>query len=64
MTYGVLKPQFESLIPKSKKWAVHQFKGNAGIVLDTHPGRDDLPSVMVIGTSRWMTTSYSWAEPS
>ncbi|WP_026292745.1 M28 family peptidase [Rubritalea marina] len=47
MSYGVLKPEFEKFMPKS--WAVHQFKGNAGIVVDTHPGRDDLPSVMIIG---------------
>lgn len=47
MTYGVLKPYFESFMPKD--WKVHQFKGNAGIVVDTHPGRDDMTSVMVIG---------------
>ncbi len=47
MTYGVLKPYFESFAPKA--WKLHQFKGNAGIVLDTHPDRDDLLSVMVIG---------------
>lgn len=47
MSYGVLKPFFEDLKPKS--WTIHQFKGNAGIVLDTHPGEDAMPSVMVIG---------------
>lgn len=47
MTYGVLKPYFESFAPEG--WKVQQFKGNAGIVLDTHPGRDDLFSVMIIG---------------
>ncbi len=47
MTYGVLKPFFEDIKPKS--WAVHQFKGNAGIVLDSHPGEDDRTSVMIIG---------------
>lgn len=47
MTYGVLAPQFESFSPDS--WSVHGFRGNAGIVLDTHPGRDDLLSVMIIG---------------
>ena len=47
MSYGVLKPFFDRIKPKS--WAVHQFKGNAGLVLDTHPGRDDLTSVMIIG---------------
>ena len=47
MTYGVLKPYFESFAPES--WKVHQYKGNAGVVLDTHPGRDDMLKVMVIG---------------
>ena len=49
MTYGVLKPYFDKIKPKN--WQVHQFKGNAGLVLDTHPGRDDLTSVMFIGHS-------------
>ena len=47
MSYGVLKPYFEKFMPKS--WAIHQFKGNAGIVLDTHPGKGDMTSVMIIG---------------
>jgi len=47
MSYGVLKPYFEKFMPKS--WAIHQFKGNAGIVVDTHPGKDDMTSVMIIG---------------
>ncbi len=47
MSYGVLKPYFEKFMPKS--WGIQQFKGNAGIVLDTHPGRDDMTSVMIIG---------------
>ena len=47
MTYGVLKPHFESFAPAS--WQLHQFKGHAGVVLDTHPGRDGLFKVMVIG---------------
>lgn len=47
MSYGVLKPYFEKFIPKG--WAIHQFKGNAGIVVDTHPGEDDKTSVMIIG---------------
>ncbi|ABM61701.1 M20/M25/M40 family metallo-hydrolase [Halorhodospira halophila] len=47
MTYGVLKPYFESFAPA--EWRVHQFQGHAGIVLDTHPGRDDLFKVMVVG---------------
>jgi len=47
MTYGVLKPYFESFAPEG--WQVRQFRGNASVVLDTHPGRDDLFSVMIIG---------------
>ena len=47
MTYGVLKPYFESFLQDD--WKLHQFKGHAGVVLDTHPGRDDLFSVMIIG---------------
>jgi len=47
MTHGVLKPFFEEISPKG--WRVHTYKGNAGIVLDTHPGEDDLLSVMIIG---------------
>jgi putative aminopeptidase FrvX len=47
MSYGVLKPAFEKFMPKS--WGVHQFKGNAGIVVDTHPGDDKRPSVMIVG---------------
>ena len=47
MTYGVLKPFFEETIPDT--WAIHQFRGNAGLVVDSHPGRDDMFSVMVIG---------------
>ncbi len=47
MTYGVLKPWLES--HASSDWHVHQFRGHAGIVMDTHPGRDDLFKVMLIG---------------
>lgn len=47
MTYGVLKPHFETFMPDG--WEIHRFKGNAGIVLDTAPGRDDLPTIMFIG---------------
>lgn len=47
MTMGVLKPFFDEI--KHEHWGVHQFKGNAGIVLDTHPGRDDMLSVMLVG---------------
>ena len=47
MTYGVLKPYFESFAPSD--WHLHQFKGNAGVVLDTHPGRDDMFKLMIIG---------------
>ncbi|MEQ6884753.1 M20/M25/M40 family metallo-hydrolase [Salicola sp. Rm-C-2C1-2] len=47
MTYGVLKPYLERVAPKD--WHIHQFKGHAGVVLDSHPGRDDLFKVMIIG---------------
>jgi len=47
MTYGVLKPYFESFMPDS--WKIHQFKGNAGIVVDTHPDRRDMFTLMIIG---------------
>lgn len=47
MTYGVLKPRLEEFAPSG--WHVHQFKGHAGIVMDTHPGRDDLFKIMLIG---------------
>ncbi len=47
MSYGVIKPFFDKIKPKT--WSVHQFKGNAGIVLDTHPGDDKRTSVMLVG---------------
>lgn len=47
MTYGVLVPRFQTFAPDS--WAVHRFRGSAGVVLDTHPGRDDLLTVMIVG---------------
>lgn len=47
MSYGVLKPAFEEFMPDS--WATHQFKGNAGLIVDTDPGNEDKLSVMVIG---------------
>ena len=47
MSYGVIKPFFEKIKPAA--WAIQQFKGNASIVLDTHPGEDQRPSVMFIG---------------
>ena len=47
MTYGVLKPYLESFALPD--WTVRQFKGNAGIVLDTHPGDDARCSLMIIG---------------
>ena len=30
-------------------WKIERFKGNAGVLVDTHPGRDDLQKVMLIG---------------
>lgn len=47
MSYGVLKPFFEEISPKD--WKVHQFKGNAGIVLDTAPNHPEKTSVMLVG---------------
>jgi endoglucanase len=47
MTYGVLKPWLENVAPAD--WHIHQFRGHAGIVMDTHPGRDDMFKVMLIG---------------
>jgi putative aminopeptidase FrvX len=47
MTRGVLYPYFESFMPPG--WAIHEYRGNAGLVLDSHPARDDLFKVMIIG---------------
>lgn len=47
MTYGVLKPYFDSFAPDD--WHMHQFKGHAGVVFDSHPDRDDLFKLMIIG---------------
>ncbi|MCB8888668.1 M20/M25/M40 family metallo-hydrolase [Vreelandella malpeensis] len=47
MTYGVLKPYFESFALAD--WHLHQYRGNAGVVLDTHPGRDDMFKIMLVG---------------
>ena len=48
MTEGVLVESWQELIQEGK-WKVHQFKGNASVVLDTHPGEDDLLKVMFVG---------------
>jgi endoglucanase len=47
MTCGILEPHFRSFMPDD--WAIHKFKGNAGIVLDTMPNSPDAFTVMVIG---------------
>ncbi len=47
MTYGVLAPFFEEI--GLEGWGIHRFRGNAGVVFDTHPGRDDLLTVMIVG---------------
>lgn len=47
MTRGILEPHMRSFMPEN--WAIHTFKGNAGIVLDTMPDAEDAFSVMVIG---------------
>jgi len=47
VTLGGLKPYFDSFMPKS--WAMHQHAGNASVVWDSHPGKDKMFSVMLIG---------------
>lgn len=47
MTIGVLKPYFDTFMPKS--WAMHRYVGNAGVVWDSHPGEDDRFSIMLVG---------------
>ena len=47
MTQGVIVPFFEKI--KHESWGIHTFKSNASVVLDTHPGRDDMLTVMFIG---------------
>ena len=47
MTRGVLEPYMKTFMKDD--WAIHSFKGNAGIVLDTKPNDPDAFSVMVIG---------------
>jgi putative aminopeptidase FrvX len=47
MTMGVIRPYLESTVPS--EWSFDTCRGNAGLVVDSHPGRDDLFSVMVIG---------------
>ncbi len=47
MTMGVIKPALDKVLPDS--WHLHQFQGNAGVVWDSHPGQDDMFSVMIIG---------------
>ncbi len=47
MTDGVLNPYIKKFAPKS--WGMHRFQGNAGVVWDTHPGKDDMFTVMIVG---------------
>ncbi|MEM8882589.1 MAG: M20/M25/M40 family metallo-hydrolase [Planctomycetota bacterium] len=47
MTHGVIEPRLREMVPAS--WAMHRFRGNAGLVVDSAPGREDLLKVMVIG---------------
>ena len=49
MSYGVLRPFFEQIAPAD--WALHQFKGNASVVLDTAPDDEDKLSVCLLYTS-------------
>lgn len=47
MTTGVIEPMMQAFKPEG--WAIHRFKGHAGLVLDTHPGDSGRPSVMIVG---------------
>jgi endoglucanase len=47
MTHGVIKPYMDSFAPK--KWGLHRFQGNAGLVWDTHPNKTDMFTIMIIG---------------
>lgn len=47
MSTGVIEPMMKAFKPDG--WAIHRFKGHAGLVLDTHPGDTSRPSVMFIG---------------
>ena len=48
MTEGVLIPELMPYIEKNN-WQVERFKGNAGVLIDTQPGRNDLQTVMLVG---------------
>ena len=47
MSTGVIEPMMKAFKPGG--WAIHRFKGHAGLVLDTHPDDTARPSVMFIG---------------
>jgi endoglucanase len=47
MTMGVIKPWMQKFAPSS--WEFRSFKGNGGLVVDTHPGRADMLTVMIVG---------------
>jgi len=47
MSYGVIKPYVEKFMPAD--WSIHQFQGNAGIVVDTRPSDASAFTVMAIG---------------
>ena len=47
MTLGVIKPYIDSFAPSD--WTMHQYTGNASVVWDTHPGKDDMFTLMLIG---------------
>jgi len=53
MSEGIIAPVWQKLVDKHG-WGIHRFKGNASIVLDTHPNApddDEMLSVMFIGHS-------------
>ncbi|MGE3963295.1 MAG: peptidase M42 [Planctomycetota bacterium] len=47
MTHGVFEPYVREHVPKT--WEIHRFRGNAGVVVDSAPGNEAAPSVMLIG---------------
>lgn len=47
MTRGVIEPLFKGFMPEN--WSPTWFKSNAGLVFDTHPGQDDMFTVMLVG---------------
>ena len=49
MVAVIEKERDNSFASSHQDWSTHRFKGNSSVVFDTAPGRDDLPSVMIVG---------------